>query len=153
MRWFDHEVSSIYWRQCYSYILCPTVAFFTTVHKAYVDAGDNGPRKNTMLITEVQGTGKSVLGAVIALFFAKSFNWNVTYTWENTKISFGNNTTDEDKEIHVVDLSNGKMASFPSGFVLIISSANAARWHDLCQQHTWAELDGNYCFIDPASKE
>ena len=56
------------------------------------------------------------------------------------------------KVIHVVDLSQGTPGNYPSGFVLIITSANKDRWHDVTQQQNASEVFGNYCFINPAAE-
>ena len=39
MSWFDNEIDRVYWRCCYSYILCSTVAFFEQVHQVYYATG------------------------------------------------------------------------------------------------------------------
>ena len=76
MGWFDVKVPLIYWRQCYSYILRSTIAFFERVHEDFVTATDDQVQKDsTMILTGVQGTGKSILGAIIGLFMAKVFDW------------------------------------------------------------------------------
>lgn len=154
MEWFDVEVSRIYWRPCYSYILCSTIAFFETIYRNYQTAGPHDVRqKNSMVLTGVQGTGKSILGAIIALIMGKIFGWKVHYQWgDDEDFVFGKSTNPAAKVIHVVDLSKAPQPKYPSGFLLIISSANQVRWHDLKQQQTWSERAGNYCFIDPASE-
>ena len=83
---------------------------------------------------------------------ASFFGWQVHYVWGNDEVTVGTPTTPE-KVIHIVDLSRGKSESqgYLRGFVLIISSANQARWHDISQQQTWSEVYGNFCFIDPAT--
>lgn len=152
MSWFDNEIATVYWRHCYSYILCSTVAFFEQVHKVYVNAKQGEDRsKNTMVLTGVQGTGKSILGAIIGLFMAKLFGWQVHYIWSDKEIWTGQ-PSDEHRIIHVVDLSRGEVQDFPSGFLLIVSSANSSRWSSIAQQQSWTEDDGNYCFIDASSE-
>lgn len=64
---FDSKISHVFWRPCYSYILCSTIAL-----KERFIAGSTG-RPQEARCTGVQGTGKSVLGALIALLFAKVF--------------------------------------------------------------------------------
>ena len=152
MSWFDVEISSVYWRQCYSYILCSTIAFFEQVHKEYAQAQpDEDRKKNTMVLTGVRGTGKSILGAIIGLFMAKLFGWEVHYMCNGNEIWAGNQRN-EYKTLHIVDLSGGDVGSFPIGFLLIVSSANSERWRRLRKQQTWSETDGNFCFIDSASE-
>ena len=105
-----------------------------------------------MILTGVQGTGKSILGAIIGLFMAKVFGWQVHYRWKNTDFWFGK-PDQERKVVHIVDLSQGEHESYPSGFVLIVSSANKDRWKNLKQQQNLSEISGNYCFINPQLKE
>ena len=38
MEWFDVQLSRVYWRSCYSYILCSTIAFFENGQKRYMAA-------------------------------------------------------------------------------------------------------------------
>lgn len=154
MRWFVSEISEIYWRQCYSYILCTTIAFFQDAYDSYANAKVSEPRcKRAMALTGVQGTGKSVVGAVIALFMANAFGWRVHYAWGKQTHIFGNS---QNKVIHIYNLSQkGTTAQidFSATFILLVTSANELRWHDLAQQQSWNEMSGNYCFIDPATKE
>ena len=81
---------------------------------------------------------------------ASFFGWQVHYVWGNDEVTVGTPTTPE-KVIHIVDLSRGKSESqgYPRGFVLIISSANKDRWHDISQQQTWSEVYGNFVSLIP----
>jgi len=90
MEWFDIEISRIYWRPCYSYIICSTIAFcFERVYNTYESAGPRDVRqKNSMVLTGVQGTGKSILGAFIALIMGKRFCWEVHYHWVKIRSLF-----------------------------------------------------------------
>lgn len=152
MPWFDVKIPLIYWRQCYSYILCSTIAFFENVHEQFVGASaDEVQKNNTMILTGVQGTGKSILGAIIGLFMANLFGWQLHYRWKNTDFWFGT-AEKPTKVIHIVDLSHGKLTAYPDGFVLLVSSANKDRWGSGGQQQTASELFGNYCYIDPATE-
>ena len=152
MEWFDYEIRSVYWRHCYSYILCSTIAFFEKAHQEYANAKqDDDRKKSTMVLTGVQGTGKSILGAIIGLFMAKLFGWEVHYTWSGNKIAAGQPRS-KYKTLHIVDLSRGGVRSFPPGFLLIVSSANKERWSRLRQQQNWSDTKGNFCYIDSASK-
>ena len=152
MGWFDLGITLVYWRQCYSYILCSTIAFFEKAHEDFVGATDDEAQEfNTMILTGVQGTGKSILGAIIGLFMAKVFGWKVHYMCNKMEIWFG--TADRStKVIHIVDLSHAKPEGYPLGFLLIVSSANKDRWRDVQQQQSISEVLGNYCFINPATE-
>ena len=153
MEWLDVQIPLVYWRQCYSYILCSTIAFFEKVHKEFSEAADDEVREyNSMILTGVQGTGKSILGAVIGLFISKVFHWEVHYWWKGEDFCFGT-PGEEHKVIHIFDISQGKPENYPTGFVLIVSSTNKERWKDLAQQQSLSFLFGNYCFIDPAPEK
>ena len=58
MEWFDVEIDRVYWRQCYSYILCSTIAFFEKTRSDYRNTpAGNQREKRGMVLTGVQGSG------------------------------------------------------------------------------------------------
>ena len=151
MSWFDVEINRVFWRSCYSYILCSTIAFFEKAHKDYVN-GEVRREKRSMVLTGVQGTGKSILGCFIGLVMGKVFGWQVTYIFGDMHHHFGD-PNDDSKRIEICDLSRNKTDISNARFKFVVSSANSDRWHDVAQQQTWSASRGNYCYIDTASEE
>jgi hypothetical protein len=141
MEWTREKIDAVYWRACYSYILCSTIAFF--------EDGVTSNKKRSMALTGAQGTGKRVLGSIIALVMAKACDWHVKYTWNSTTCSLGDE--ESGKIIHIVDFSVGSPFAPDDDNILFVSSANESRWHDFAQQETWSELAGNFCFMDTVS--
>jgi hypothetical protein len=89
--WTPRSLQCFLWRQCYSYILCSTIAFCEDAFSEFertVKAGEN-INGQSMALTGVQGTGKSILGPIIALVMAKAFGWCVFYSWGDATISIG----------------------------------------------------------------
>jgi hypothetical protein len=72
--WTPRHLQCFLWRQCYSYILCSTIAFFEDSFSKFERAVKAGESINvkSMALTGVQGTGKSILGPIIALVMAKA---------------------------------------------------------------------------------
>ena len=153
LTWTRNPLKHMYWRFCYTYILCSVLGAFETSYQAKTADEDNGKGDDkplSMVLTGVQGTGKSVLGAFLALVFSKA-GWLVTYRWGNTAHTFGD--VKSLKKITVWDTSViGPPISVGSGFFLVVSSCNEKRWHELAQQEVWSSAAGNYIFIDPVPK-
>lgn len=84
--------------------------------------------KKSMALTGAQGTGKSVLGSMIALVMAKACDWHVKYTWNSFTCSLGDEKSG--KTIHIVDFSVGSPFAPDDDNILFVSSANESRWHD-----------------------
>lgn len=148
LSWTQADLGALYWRSCYSYIFCSTIAFFEDAYSKY---SENKKAKKpafgrSMVLTGVKGTGKSVVGAIIALVLGKAFGWRVTYTWNGKNVFFGE--LNSDKRIHTLDHSVGNSAAPEEKFALHISSANNARWKDDVQQGNWSEIAGNFLFTD-----
>jgi hypothetical protein len=141
MGWTREKIDAVYWRACYSYILCTTIAFF--------EDGVTSNKKRSMALTGAQGTGKTVLGSIIALVMAKACDWHVKYTWNGSSCSLGDEKSG--KIIHIVDFSVGSAFAPDDDNILFVSSANESRWHDFAQQETWSEPAGNFCFMDTVS--
>lgn len=99
----------------------------------------NDEKPLSMVLTGVQGTGKSVLGAFLALVFSQ-VGWRVTYRWGNTAYTFGGDIVNAKKKITVWDASEqGPSITAGSGYFLIVSSCDEKRWHELAQQESWSD--------------
>ena len=149
LSWTMSQVQAVYWRSCYSYILCSTIAFFEDAFDEAEKERIAGKtvRYRSMALTGVQGTGKSLIGSIIALILARAYGWCVKYTWNRRSVHFGK--SDSTKQVNVVDFNVGPVFFPDSQFVLYVTSANHERWHDASQQGVWTENKGNYLFIDP----
>ena len=57
MLWFDEHIASIYWRRCYSYILCSTIAFFEKAFDANntADPNQNQGQWQSLVLTHGRG--------------------------------------------------------------------------------------------------
>lgn len=108
-----------------------------------------------MVLTGVQGTGKTVLGAIIALVIRKACSWRVSYTWNGVTCVFGDETViadktlDKSKTIQIVDCDVDSHVYPYCDYALLVLSVNENRWHDLAQQSCWTSVGGNYYFLDP----
>lgn len=146
LSWTQHTVKDMYWRSCYSYILCTLVGAFEGC------VADGGPHKRTMVLTGTQGTGKSTLGAFIAWVLAHVFKWKVTYKWGAHSHTTGN--LDETQKVITVwdaSLPGGEIAKSTGGHLLIVSSCNNSRWEQVAQQAgSFGGARGDIVFIDTA---
>jgi hypothetical protein len=130
--------------------LCSTIAFFEDAFSEFERArktGDNHVNGQSMALTGVQGTGKSILGPIIALVMAKAFGWCVFYSWDGETISIGGDAN-SNKRIAVQNLSRRNTKTSFERFTLLVTSANNERWHDTAQQESWSAVYGNFMFID-----
>ena len=153
LQWTRESLAYIYWRACYSYILCSVIGAFESAFDRRRQAQRAKHAKIqgfSMVLTGVQGTGKSVLGSFIALVMAKVFNWCVTYQWGNQKHTTPKNLKHPEKCIAIRDLSTGGSSSDDAIFELLVSSCNKDRWHYQAQQETWTTGKGNMLFINTA---
>ena len=105
-----------------------------------------------IVLTGVQGTGKSALGTIIALVLANGFNWKVHCQWGTHQFT----TNPTKRQIHINQRfechwwrnEENKITVFE----LMISSCNQERWHHQAQQGSWT-TQGNLIFIDVADEE
>ena len=151
LTWTTTSLGVVYWRACYSYILCSVIGAFEMSYKNREEAkkGNHAMINGlTMALTGVQGTGKSVLGSLIALVMAKAFGWQVTYQWGNMTHTTGVQTSTE-KSISILDFSSTKILKqrHNTFFKLIVSSCNSERWKEEAQQETWMS-QGNIVITD-----
>jgi hypothetical protein len=134
--WTNRSLQCFLWRQCYSFILCSTIAFVEDAFSELERVCKTGDNVNgqSMALTGVQGTGKSILGPIIALVMAKAFGWCVFYSWGDETISIGGDAN-SNKRISIEDLSLRKAGPSLERFTLLVTSANTnERWHDTVQQ-------------------
>lgn len=157
LHWTGIGLNFVYWRACYSYLLCSVVGAFEKAYeerkKARRDPRTAHVKGLSMVLTGVQGTGKSVLGTFIALVMSKAFGWCVHYQWgTNEHTHKPEEGQDADKSISIRDLSTAVDGDKETIFELLVSSCNEDRWKERAQQGSWA-TQGNLVFIDTAPKE
>ena len=115
------------------------------------ERGDSIVRTEQFGITGTQGTGKSILGALLGLVLSQAFGWLFEYQFglEKRSVRFG--TAESTKK--VIDGSTGEMPPQVSGwFLVLVISFEPAKWHYLAQQSTWKKSAGNFVFINPTSQ-
>ena len=156
MSWAGAPLKNMYWRSCYSYILCSVVAGLEAAHQYWMSASKdpniNEVKTQQFVVTGTQGTGKSILCAFLGLVL-DDYGWRVNYQYGPESFSFGQDQTQ--KNVLIWDGSAGGAMPILLGnkFLVMITSLKETQWHKLQQQNSWTNGKGNFIYIDPAPKE
>ena len=136
-------MQGFYWRFCYSYLTCSTIAGFESAYASGTPL--------SMVLTGAPGTGKSVFGAFVALLLSKVFDWRVTYKWGQKSVSFGGSVT-SGKKITVWDPGSGEADVDLGSECALIVGGGARSWRRLAEQEAWSGDKGNFLFVDPVPR-
>lgn len=148
LKWSSVPVPYIYWRDCYTYLLCSLIAGLEKKYESQLE--DDGVAGALFIVTGTQGTGKTVLGVLVSLFLHQCFDWTVIYFGNGKNFTLQGNVLG--KQVDIFDLSDQEMPTSKSFHTIIFSSCNETRWHDKAQQATATEKSGNFVFVDLFSK-
>ena len=159
MEWTNQYTKNVYWRSCYSYILCSVIggledAWMKQQRARAPNSKDNYSRTEQFAITGTQGTGKSILGALLGLVLSQAYGWLVEYQYgsEARSVRFG--TLESTKRVIVWDEGAGGTLPQVSGcFLVLVTSFKPEKWHYLAQQATWTKGNGNLVFINPTTQD
>jgi len=160
MAWTTSVTNHVYWRSCYSNILCSVIgglehAFSKWKAASAPDSTENIVRTEQFVITGTQGTGKSILGAFLGLVLSQAYGWLVKYQYgsESNVVTFGDKTSE--KNVLIWDGSSGGEVPQNPGqsFLVMVTSYKAAKWSYIAQQGSWSRVQGNLIFINPTPEK
>lgn len=152
--WTSVQVNHMYWRSCYSYLLCSIVGGLEMAYNQWKEPQGVTSRTQQFALTGTQGTGKSVFGSFLGLVLSEAYGWRVEYHYGQTSYSFGQ--AESTKIVMIWDGSEAKKSDLPPAgagvFQVLVTSFNTHVWHNVAQQNSWTMVDGNYLFIDTVPK-
>jgi len=143
-------IEHVFWRECYSHALFSLIGGLQESHSSR-------KAEPALIVTGNQGTGKSVLGAIVALFLNQCFGWTVNYYGDgdtNCVMKPINDANASGKTADLYDLSSTSTHVYNSdNHILVFSSCNADRWKEIEGIRKLSIASGSYFFIEPFSKD
>jgi hypothetical protein len=149
--WTAAPVPFIYWRNCYTYLLCSLIAGLEKAFIAHVKG--KGEKPASFVVTGTQGTGKTVLGVMTALVLRECFGWKVNYFGNSRQFEFGE-AAEVGKQVDIFDLCDAQRNLEPRNLhTVYFTSCNESRWHQRAQVANMRINGGHFLFIDVLSEE
>mmetsp|Transcript_28807 Transcript_28807/g.81264 ORF Transcript_28807/g.81264 Transcript_28807/m.81264 type:complete len:496 (+) Transcript_28807:452-1939(+) len=150
LSWTSTHIEHIYWRDCYTYALCSLIGGMCTPNRSFV--------LPAFIVSGHHGTGKSILGVLVALFLNQCFGWTVNY-YANNGTECTMKPTKETANGKVVDIhdvtSTSRYVVDCSNHILVFTPILDAwqKWKPIMKVRCLCPYSGSYLSVGLYSEE